>query len=317
MKLPNLEKYYTTADSLRYGKFSLDNLLLEEKDSPSTDTPQVQMFIHCDSKYFREMFGAVVEPNSHYITYANDEIIQHSMYRHSVLPLEKVAVIMKTYNRQRSWCVSEIAHKVSNLVGLPTAYCRSLKVGNDTMTLTADYVKYGEYFFTLKDFFAYNDKLNSNSLRAIVNKIKNDVRDLQRGTKIPSEERVRLAKEFVPFYFFRKYIISDSAFTGDKVGIIYNTHSRHYCWAPCYDMEDSFGDIKPVLNKLEQDVETAISLYPNTMKNIIINYEKILQEDNIFNLLKNDLSSSDAFIFSRIIKHRILLIINIYNYFCR
>ena len=84
MKLPNFEKYYTTADSLRYGKFSLDNLLLEEKDSPSTDTPQVQMFIHCDSKYFREMFGAVVEPNSHYVTYANDEIIQHSMYRQSV-----------------------------------------------------------------------------------------------------------------------------------------------------------------------------------------------------------------------------------------
>lgn len=282
-----------------------DNVISADEFDASLPGHNNKTFVRCDSEIFFQMFDEIkFNPNCSYVTYLNDFI--RNDYDGEDMPISTISCFKKDADHNE---IEETVSRLANVLGLPTTYVVNVpgdsvderkkkwndffancKVGdtikiNEGYILSVDFIGSNEHFDTLDIYSGHRgypsfdilcDKYDD--LRTWYAKIVLAREDqfINPITKAPltSDVRLNLFKEFIPQYFFRRYIVKDRDLRSENVGIIYNSQTGEYKLAPIFDTEYSFNNynketFEKTLANLQNEMNFAFRIDPYVMNNFV------------------------------------------------
>ena len=281
-------------------------------------------FVLCNGDIFYQLFDEIkYNPNCSYITYLNDFIKRY--YDGESLPITNISCFKKEADYG---FVEQAVSRLANELQIPTQYTihiagdsvkeRAKKINelirfgkpgdvvniNKGYLLSVDFISKNEKFDMMDSFIKkrnYNrydsvavnndDALQTWFMKCVMCPDDDFVNPITNGN-LSKDVREKLFGEFLPQYFFKKYIVKDKDVASRNFGIIYNTQNGEYKMSPMYDFEYSFHrysniteDMKEnqVLN-LRYELIFAYKLYPEIMENFIT---------KVWDLYHGDILNSD------------------------
>ena len=257
-----------------------------------------KLFIRLDSAHLQDFFDKVKEGKVSYVTYLDSALDEYR--KTGVLPLKSISVLFKNYYGPYAEFYAyneEIASRVGNILGIPVVYNKTVKCADvinpppldvtigeyieemlypkskEYHNVSIDYMQYGDITYDsihrgyLRDDRENRTQHRNQSLRDWFQLfLFKDMRNPHTGASLTIPQRRGLTQEFIPTYFFRKYLLSDSDFDIHNIMIAHNAKEDTYSLAPNFDMERSFNR-KWIRFEYEmclhQDIEFAYKGYPD------------------------------------------------------
>lgn len=241
-----------------------------------------KMFLRCDSDVFKELIEELVVPDCSYVTYLNEFVQSLELRDVKNFPLSKISVMVKAVHQDAYLNREEKASRVANVFGVPTVYNKLVNIKGNKLILSVDCLKENEEFV----------EIESNTLRkpiydfnTAILSISNGLKYLVKAESMTQIQLDKLIEDFVELYLFRVGILNDGDFTLQNLGIICNTETGEYKWAPCFDMEYALGGVIP-----ESTIRTALRLikkdYPEKFVSVVEKFGKVHTLSGLKSLVK-------------------------------
>ena len=157
----------------------------------------------------------------------------------------------------------ELRRKINALIANADT-STSVHVTADEYVLSVDFIGKDEHFDTFNEYtrcFDTDDEPcpRGTSLEEWFCSFKNaDLTNYQTGEELSYSVNMQLFREFIPQYFFRRYLTRDHDFKSENVCIIYNQKTGKYRLAPMFDMEYCYSLTFPI-NKTELDEDLTLA----------------------------------------------------------
>ncbi len=249
MKIRTNQKYSPLTPNHDYAMANPMTLYLRSKNKSSEKTPtnleyydiipnilngrRSKGFLLADGKLFQPLYDELRNnPNSSYITYAND-LIRSGYYP------QHLSVLM--YEATGDTTFEIINSRLLNYFGAPTVYMQNLVNVNDmNYLLSVDFIGKNEELVPLDeiiDEFDYETHLNS-----IVNDLSNKLPILCQSKGMKDNEKIqtntnKIIEDFIYQMVISKYVIGIKDNYEGNYGLLYNKESQTTIIAPLFDLE--------------------------------------------------------------------------------
>jgi len=266
-------------------------------------------FVLCEGDIFYQLFNEIkYNPNCSYVTYLNDFIKRY--YDGEELPISNISCFKKDVDYG---FIEHTVSRLANELGIPTQY--SIYISGDSVEerrnkiveflnskantaklkintgylLSVDFIGKNERFETIESYLR-KDKRSINDLNNVIDgdylrkwyaemiiRSDEDFVNPFNNEALSIDIRKRLFGEFLPQYFFKKYIVRDADLASSNVGIIFNTETGEYKISPMYDGEYCFHGYSKLTQdqkeriqlRLQDELTFAYRLYPEIMEEFI------------------------------------------------
>ena len=254
----------------------LNNFGVESSTKDAVGGKTDKIFVRLDSEHLTDYFKAVAKGGSSYVTYIDDIAIEYATTKKA--PIRAVSAMIKEYDKSSKYPYNEeIASKIGNALGIPVVYNMSYEAEDRLQCISIDYMKYDknlEYGTLYPDYNSRiidgHSKFNLVEWEQVF--LSMPLHNPSTGVPITMGQRKKLFKQFLPTYFFRRFVLGDTDFDVQNIGITYDKRHSTYSISPNYDMERAFNmnwSETSILRSLRRDMPFAIKYYPKEMSNFM------------------------------------------------
>ena len=266
-----------------------------------------KIFARCDSSVLKKLFAELRKPDCKFETYINDLV--HSSQFDETPPIKKVSVLLKQTHGVNASSIEELASVTANALSIPTVFNQAIMIDGKEYTLSVDFVKQNETMTPMLFCENLNEYFLEESLDYLDDYLSIFVPNLHK------EDFHQIRNDFIPIYFFRKYVIKDRDFCGKNMGILYNEKTQRHSLGPCFDMECSFR--APVIDHtyehLDADLKTSMQKFPQTTKIMIDRFKKAIAQNKIQSEIENCDISKDKQEAINFVTNNILMVVERYD----
>jgi len=290
-------------------------------------------FVLCQSGFFKDFCDEIKNnPEASYVTYLNNFIKEN--YDGENIHLEEFSCFKK---ESAACLLEEIMAKLANAMHLPTAYIKSVVISDDEAeelfnnnipipndyTLSIDFISKKERFDSINDYNISTPKGHFCPIQSPLREwykcflayyLKNPITD----EILRNDQNMGLFRQFIPQYFFRKYVARDWDFKSENVGVIYDKKTKTYRISPLFDFEFSYFQNKDRINEeeLEEDLDLAYAIceketesFVQEILNLHVNkfVDENIFEDVVANIVDDDGPTTKEFIRSSLHELRALV----------
>lgn len=225
------------------------------------DGVRMKMFFRVPSEVFPDLIDEKLNnENCSYVTSVDSLLSEH------YVPTRFSAVISQQYGDAFKGVAEEIACKLLNFYGSPTVFYKTIyekaSKGLDhkinPLTVSVDFLKTGEDFISLGDYYYYYTKKNladidlhnvksildacnyvfKNHQSMVENKpLKQNLIAKRKGLTHSEKDKIAYAM------LLRRYCLGDSDFHSGNIGLIINEQAQEIKMAPAFDFEFCFEEI--------------------------------------------------------------------------